>query len=184
MLKKFFKQKTMPWIGEFKETLSQALWWGTIVNFVMLAATFYYTTLRYIWPWFDLPKFVAAIMIGAVVIYIIEYKWIVPSIWAFRGKQMFDKESQLMSRLDAIDKKLDTVLSNGKEEKETEEVGKYYAERYVQVCNPVTKKFVKIDRRIGAIVAHKKTSGPYKNIPIKGERYDLLKDTKDARDEP
>ncbi len=44
---------------------------------------------------------------------------------------------------------------------------------YVQVCNPITKKFVKINRDIGAIIAHKRTSGPYKNIPIRGVRYDL-----------
>jgi hypothetical protein len=45
--------------------------------------------------------------------------------------------------------------------------------RFVQVCNPKTKKFVKIDRNIGAIVSCKKTKGPYKNILIRGKRYDL-----------
>lgn len=44
---------------------------------------------------------------------------------------------------------------------------------FVQVCNPITRKFVLIDRTIGSIVKHKQTSGPYKGIPIKGERYDL-----------
>ena len=45
--------------------------------------------------------------------------------------------------------------------------------RYVQACNPITKRFVKIDRQTGSIVSHKKTGGPYKNIKIKGKRYDL-----------
>ena len=44
--------------------------------------------------------------------------------------------------------------------------------RYVQACNPVTKRFVKISRVTGSIVSHKKTPGPYKGIPIKGKRYD------------
>lgn len=92
MLKKLIKslsnQRLIPGIGEFKETLSQALFWGSIVNYVMVAATFYYTTLRMVAPWFRLHWFVLTIFIGAVIIYIVEFKYVVPSIWAFRGKQM------------------------------------------------------------------------------------------------
>jgi hypothetical protein len=44
--------------------------------------------------------------------------------------------------------------------------------RYVQACNPITKRYVKIDRLRGAIVSHKSTKGAYKNIEIVGERYD------------
>lgn len=36
----------------------------------------------------------------------------------------------------------------------------------VQVLNPRTGKYVKIDRSIGRIIAHKKTPGPYKGIPV------------------
>lgn len=36
----------------------------------------------------------------------------------------------------------------------------------VQVKNPRTNRYVKIDRSIGKIVAHKKSSGPYKDIPV------------------
>ena len=35
----------------------------------------------------------------------------------------------------------------------------------VQVYNPKTKKWVKIDKETGKIVAHKKSSGPYKDVP-------------------
>ena len=34
----------------------------------------------------------------------------------------------------------------------------------VQALNPVTKKWVKIDTTTGRIVAHKKSSKPYKSI--------------------
>jgi len=34
----------------------------------------------------------------------------------------------------------------------------------VQVKNPVTDRWVKIDTRTGRIVDHKKTAGPYKSI--------------------
>jgi hypothetical protein len=37
---------------------------------------------------------------------------------------------------------------------------------YVQLKNPRTGRYVKIDRTQGLIVAHKKSEGPYKNVPI------------------
>ena len=37
----------------------------------------------------------------------------------------------------------------------------------VQIKNPVTGRYVKIDTRTGRIVAHKKTSGPYKGVRTK-----------------
>lgn len=36
----------------------------------------------------------------------------------------------------------------------------------VQVRNPKSGHYVKIDRAEGTIVDHKKSEGPYKNIPI------------------
>ena len=36
----------------------------------------------------------------------------------------------------------------------------------VQVLNPVTKQYVLIDKSIGSILKHSRTSKPYKNVPI------------------
>ena len=36
----------------------------------------------------------------------------------------------------------------------------------VQVKNPRSGHYVKIDRRAGKIIDHKKSEGPYKNIPV------------------
>lgn len=36
----------------------------------------------------------------------------------------------------------------------------------VQVKNPRSGKYVKIDRAKGKIVGHKKSEGPYKNVPV------------------
>lgn len=35
----------------------------------------------------------------------------------------------------------------------------------VQIYNPTTKRWVKIDRTTGKIISHKKTEGAYKDIP-------------------
>jgi hypothetical protein len=46
----------------------------------------------------------------------------------------------------------------------------------VQVQNPKTGLYVKIDRDKGVIVGHKKTNGPYGNIPIMTkEREEFLR---------
>lgn len=39
--------------------------------------------------------------------------------------------------------------------------------KYIQVLNPRTKHYVKIDTTLGKIVSHKKTEGAYKNITIR-----------------
>ncbi len=42
--------------------------------------------------------------------------------------------------------------------------------RVVQVKNPKTGKYVKIDREKGRIVAHKKSDGPYKGVAVARKR--------------
>jgi len=36
----------------------------------------------------------------------------------------------------------------------------------VQVKNPKSGHYVKIDRSVGRIIAHKRSDGPYKDVPI------------------
>jgi len=40
----------------------------------------------------------------------------------------------------------------------------------VQVKNPRTDRYVKIDRTVGTIVSHKSTKGPYKDVPVARKR--------------
>jgi len=40
--------------------------------------------------------------------------------------------------------------------------------KYVQLQNPCTKRWVKIDTQTGRITAHKKSKGLYKNIKVEG----------------
>lgn len=36
----------------------------------------------------------------------------------------------------------------------------------VQVKNPKTERYVKIDRTEGKIISHKQSAGPYKGVPV------------------
>jgi len=42
--------------------------------------------------------------------------------------------------------------------------------KIVQTKNPLTGKYVKIDREKGKILDHKKSPGPYKNVPVARNR--------------
>lgn len=46
------------------------------------------------------------------------------------------------------------------------------AKDVVQVLNPRTDRYVKIDRDAGLIISQKKSPGPYKNIPVARKRKD------------
>ena len=87
-VKRLFKWGIASSVGEFKETIGQTLWWGTFVSFAMMSGTFYYTTLRFVAPWFTLPKFVFAVVVVIILIYIWEKRIGVKSLWAHRARQM------------------------------------------------------------------------------------------------
>ncbi|HBD7059646.1 TPA: hypothetical protein ACUNL2_002431 [Legionella pneumophila] len=40
----------------------------------------------------------------------------------------------------------------------------------VQVKNPKTDRYVKIDRTEGKIISHKQSEGPYKGVPVARKR--------------
>jgi hypothetical protein len=40
----------------------------------------------------------------------------------------------------------------------------------VQVKNPKSDRYVKIDRSAGKIISHKPTEGPYKGVPVARKR--------------
>jgi len=88
IVKSIVKQKVFPGVGEFTETLSLMVFFGSILNWVMVAGTFYYTTVRFVFPWFDLPKFIIGLCVGMMVIFVVVYKYVAPALWVFRGRQM------------------------------------------------------------------------------------------------
>lgn len=113
--KKLGKQKIVGWAGEVIEVGSHAMLWGTVANFGMISGTFYFTTLRYLWPWFKFPYFAVAFAVAAVVVYVIEYKFLVPSVWAFRNRQMFQESNLVMDKLKEIEDrlaKMDTTIKD------------------------------------------------------------------------
>ena len=84
---------------------------------------------------------------------------------------LIDNETKKNKRRKKMPKKFFTN-SLGKDEQEddiyTNSLMRNYKSksRMVQVKNPKTGVYVKIDRKLGKIVSHKKSRGPYKGVPI------------------
>ena len=110
-LKKILKQYKIPWVGGFKETLAQAAFWLTVINFNLIAITAYNTTLseptsNFYLPWLNFPVFIGTLVFLVFIGMVIEYKFIVPSLYMFRSRQMFEHESTITRKLDKILKEL------------------------------------------------------------------------------
>lgn len=103
LFRKFGKQYKLPWVGVLKETMAQALWWGTPVNFAMIAGTFYYTTIRHTAPWVNPYIFFIVIGVGVLIALVLEYKFVLPALWSFREKQMFSHKSEVMDKLNELE---------------------------------------------------------------------------------
>ncbi len=107
MLRGLLKQHKVPWVGGLKEMLAQTAFYVSMINFVLIAVVAYSTTLRVFildWiPWFKLWMFLGGLVIIVLVVMVLEYKYIAPSLYSFRSKQMFEHESKITDALKRIE---------------------------------------------------------------------------------
>ncbi len=91
------KRYKIPFIGALKETLSQTVFWMSIINFLLIGLTAYNTTLKtYIidlLPWVQAWMFILVMVCILAIAMLIEYKFIMPAYYEFRGGQ-YKKHSE------------------------------------------------------------------------------------------
>jgi hypothetical protein len=109
------QKNTGPWIGALKDLFSRATFYISIINFFLLIATAYYTTLRNFIPvpfvWF--MGFTVLIIILAMSL---EYIIIMPSCYVFSNMQTYKHDNPLKDDIKLIIEQLDTIEEkiNGK----------------------------------------------------------------------
>jgi len=107
--KKLLKQYNIPWIGGAKILLVQVVFYGSCINFLLIAVTAYHTTLRGYFvntlTWMTFPIFFISLLIILTIAMVLEYKFVLSSLYLFTSKQM-----TLVDRLDKISVKLDKLL--------------------------------------------------------------------------
>ena len=107
------QSKTNTWIGSVKEILAHTVFWVSMINFVLIAATAYNTTLfPYIntyFNWVTFPIFMLALTIIVGIAMLIEYKVIIPSVISFRNRQEYEHENLLRKDLAEIKERLERI---------------------------------------------------------------------------
>jgi hypothetical protein len=106
------KQKKVIGLGEIYEAFVTALPILSAVQFISILAVLYnqiQPTLVTMIPGITLLKFLiilSLILIGAMVLV---YKFLIPSIWTFRGKQLYGFESELMEEVKMLRKEIEEL---------------------------------------------------------------------------
>jgi len=109
MLSKLPKQKNIPWLGALIDSLYVSLPILSIINFFAILTILYTNIaplLQEYAPWVGFEHFVTAAGVITVIMMLLVYKFVIPSLWTFRSKQMFGYESKLMDQLSEISARL------------------------------------------------------------------------------
>ncbi len=118
-IKSLLRQYHIPYLGGLKDIAMMTVFYMSIINFILIATTAYYTTLRpFILehaPWFKLWMFIGALVVVALCGMVLEYKFMYASYFTFRNKQEF--EHQNLIRLE-IEKLREDLRISKAEEKE------------------------------------------------------------------
>jgi len=116
---RFLKQRNIPGLGAIVDSFVSSMPLMSIINFASIGIILYMTSIqpfaeKYM-PWLTLPVFILILMVGTTLLMVMVYKFVLPSVWTFRGKQMFSYDSQVSDKLDCIDKRLEKLeAQNGK----------------------------------------------------------------------
>jgi len=109
MINWLLKQRKLPFIGGFVDALYTSLPILGIINFLSIMVILYNDTRPYLlehMPWVTLWVFLTAIGGFTSIIGLLIFKFVLPSLWTFRSKQMFSYENQVVSKLDEILKEI------------------------------------------------------------------------------
>jgi len=109
------------WLGGLKDLIMRVLLYVSLINFLLIVATAYNTTLRdtlQVWaPWLSFPVFLGALVLLLLLLMILEYKVVLPSSWSFVNKQQYEHQSPVKEQLDRIEKILEN-MQNGEKRRE------------------------------------------------------------------
>jgi len=112
------KQKPLAKIGPIYEAFVVSLPFLSAIQFLTILTIFYNDARWYLapyFPWITFPTFVALATAGLATIMTFVYKYLIPSIWTFRGKQLYGFESELMDEVRKLREELQKL--KGKEAK-------------------------------------------------------------------
>ena len=109
-------QKVLPGIGAIYEAFVVSLPFLSAIQFLTILTMFYENLKVYIhpvMPWVTFPIFISTVASVMCCIMVVVYKFLLPSIWNFRGKQLYGFESELMKEVKELRKEIKELKENG-----------------------------------------------------------------------
>ena len=121
------KQRNVPKLGAIIDSLYTCLPILSIVNFLSIITVLYNDIKEQLlpWaPWLEFWHFVATANVAVVVMMVLIYKFVLPSLWTFRNKQMNSFESELVDEVRKLREEIQQLKeTKPEEEKELAKVG-------------------------------------------------------------
>jgi len=101
-----FHQYRLPLIGAMKTLATQTLWYVSVVNFFLIAATAYHTTIgpaiTAAAPWFTFPAFIACMISFLLAMMVFEFKFVQGSMYRFASRQSYRHENPIKADMDIL----------------------------------------------------------------------------------
>ena len=116
---KLLKQRNIPMLGAVIDTFISSMPLMSVINFASIGVILYMTSIQPFaekrMPWLTMPVFILILMVGTALLMVIVYKFVLPSVWTFRGRQMFGYDNSVSNKLDDIVERLGKLEErNGK----------------------------------------------------------------------
>lgn len=96
------KQHNVPYLGALIDALYTSLPILSIINFLSILTVLYTSVKDYVveyTPWLTFWMFLAFLVFLTIATMVLVYKFVLPSVWTFRQKQMFRYESELLQEV-------------------------------------------------------------------------------------
>lgn len=106
---KLTKQTHIPGVGAMVDSLFACLPFVSFINFIFISIVVYADVSEYLklyTPWIQLWSFMALLALITGILMLVVYKYVLPSLWAFRGKQLFGFESKIVDEVQALQKEI------------------------------------------------------------------------------
>ena len=107
------KQRSISWLGALHDAFTTSLPVLSAVQFLTILTLFYNDLSPHIlplFPWMTFPIFIIGVAVIMCGVMVLVYKYLLPSIWTFRGKQMYGFESELIDEVKKLRADMDKLL--------------------------------------------------------------------------